>query len=85
MVSPDKPASCFTLYPNPAADEVTIGSNAETGNVSIRIFKSNGRCVYNDEYNDTNFRVETSAFLPGLYFVMISSASSTEVKKMVVL
>lgn len=85
VISPDKPTSCFTLYPNPAMEEIILTSENLYSTVSVSIYNSSGKCVYNNKFEGKRIQINTSALISGLYFVRINSAKGTEVKKVVVL
>lgn len=85
VLSPDKPDSEFTLYPNPASDDFTLTSNSVTEPFTISIYNSNGLCIYFERYTTSTIKVSTEALPSGLYFLRINYAKGAEVKKLVIL
>ena len=85
VLSPDTPASQFTLFPNPATNEVTLTSNTITSEVNVAIYNSSGSCVFDQNHGEKTIKINTSSFTAGLYFIRINTLKGTEVKKLVLL
>jgi hypothetical protein len=85
VISIGKPDSQFSLYPNPATDEITLESNNAISPVNVSIYNSNGLFVYDQVFSDSNFKLKTSSLPTGIYFIKIKTPKNTEVKKLVVL
>lgn len=73
------------LYPNPAANQVTIAWPT-TGEVDIQVFDLNGRLLINkkDEQVVGSYTLDIAKLSAGVHFVRLSSEGSTIVKKLIV-
>jgi len=78
-------ASSFQLVPNPAEDLVTIGFNVR-GDWSVSVSDMAGREVENMTYPESSSaQIETSGFVPGVYFVRVMNASGqVQIQKLVI-
>lgn len=85
VVSPDNPKSEFTLYPNPATDEITLSCNDVTGTAHVRICNISGSCFYDSNHTGNNFRINVSSLTSGFYFVIIYTNKGIEVSRLVIL
>lgn len=83
VLSPEKPASHFTLYPNPVNRNLTLSSDKYNGNVRVTIFNSSGLLVFDENYNGTDINISTEDLNAGMYLVRISTQVTTEVQKLV--
>jgi hypothetical protein len=66
----------FTVFPNPANENVTI-SNIEVGS-TVSLIDVTGKIVSKVVANSTSVNVETSNFTPGVYFVTVSGLNGTQ-------
>jgi hypothetical protein len=59
--------SGFTLYPNPAKDEITVSLEAKTGTTLLTILDLNGREMISRNLTGTITRVDISKLADGIY------------------
>lgn len=74
----------IAIYPNPSNGIFTISGNKVDDAVRISIYNSNGKLIYQsaDEYiNNFDEQIDISGFSKGIYFVKLQSATSMEMKK----
>ncbi|MBL0128846.1 MAG: T9SS type A sorting domain-containing protein [Flavobacteriales bacterium] len=65
----------FTLFPNPATDQVTIQlASITNGSEVVRILDAQGRLVRTERIN-TRAVIDVSAFDAGIYFLQVGGAS----------
>ncbi|WP_282031862.1 T9SS type A sorting domain-containing protein [Winogradskyella eximia] len=76
----------FTIYPNPAKDEVTIqlaNSNFETGKVNL--YNIQGKVILKDIYiQEHASSIDISSLETGLYFVEMTVGNTSTVQKLIV-
>lgn len=70
------------VYPNPAADYITVGSNGELQH--IRIVNTVGQLVYDQPMNNAKAQIDISHLSNGVYFVQIETKYGTTTQKVVV-
>ena len=70
----------FTIYPNPAINQFTIGGLLP--NEVISIFNMHGKLVYQSTNNENKLIVNCSQFNKGMYFV---SCSQSNMKKLLII
>jgi len=79
----------FTVYPNPASSEVTIGfsSDKET-RYSVTVADMTGRIIINENHTsvvgDNQFQMNISSLSKGIYMVILQNSDGTLQKKIVV-
>lgn len=77
MVSLDeaKKETSLSLFPNPATTELNIKLNSNEHNKRVEIINLLGKQVYNKivPTDNANFKINTSNFKPGIYFVSVKS------------
>ncbi|NTW44778.1 MAG: T9SS type A sorting domain-containing protein [Anaerolineaceae bacterium] len=78
--------SCFTLYPNPATDQIMVRSkNSLCYDILVSIFNSQGMKVLMKKFQGKEtISVCTESFPPGVYFVTIQTKNQLEAKKLVI-
>lgn len=62
------------LYPNPAANQITIQCNTSAYDATLMVFNAAGQVVFSSltkEFNQYNLRTEN--WLPGIYYVVLYS------------
>ncbi|NVN93674.1 MAG: T9SS type A sorting domain-containing protein [Bacteroidetes bacterium] len=74
--------SNFSVYPNPVKNELNISSTASLKNV--KIFNALGQEVINENVSGNHYKVNTSSYIKGIYFVQIESEKGKTTKKFVV-
>ena len=74
--------SAFSMYPNPVKNELTI----EVSNLmkTVKVYDLVGQIVFNAEANAKTFKVNTSNFANGAYFVEVETEKGFIRKKFVV-
>lgn len=82
IMAPETPSTDYSIYPNPACEEITISGVFQGRKSSITIYSSNGKCLVNDHVIDASGKVDVSHFLPGLYLITITSGNIVETKKL---
>jgi uncharacterized repeat protein (TIGR03803 family) len=78
--------SNFSVYPNPAHDNLYVQLSSKAGEAAIQIFDMNGRLVSSNIYRlagKKNIAVNTSALQPGNYVVRVQSVDVTTSAKLV--
>ncbi|MEY8847456.1 T9SS type A sorting domain-containing protein [Psychroserpens sp. XS_ASV72] len=75
----------FTLFPNPAKDQVSISWN-KADKVSVKIYNALGKLVYysKEKVLTSALNVDTSQFDSGLYFVSVNNANGVVTKKLII-
>ncbi|HSY76236.1 MAG TPA: HYR domain-containing protein, partial [Bacteroidia bacterium] len=79
----------FTVYPNPASSEVTIGfsSDKET-RYSVTVADMTGRIIINENHTsvvgDNQFQMNISSLSKGIYMVILQNSDGTLQKKIMV-
>jgi hypothetical protein len=78
-----------TLYPNPAANLVTVTYQSQnSGAVRIALEDLSGKTIKTIDYSaskgENNIGLNLADIARGLYFVKIMSEATTEVKKLIV-
>ena len=91
--------SFFSLYPNPASDEVQVNmldnsvsslqtasvyNSTSTAALSVKVIDSYGYVVYSTKKADKQFSIPISKFKNGIYTVSISDGNRTSQKRLVV-
>lgn len=74
--------SNFRVYPNPAKNELNINTTSSMKNV--KIINSLGQTVLNNSVSGTNYKVNTSSFKDGIYFVQIETTNGMITKKFII-
>lgn len=69
------------LYPNPSSSTLSLKGKNRIGKVEI--FDSSGRIKNIIKPNATNFEMDTSSFVNGIYFFKIYSINGVELKKVI--
>jgi hypothetical protein len=78
----------FTIFPNPCKGSVNIvlnGSSSE--NSTLSIYNITGRNVYQQSLSNIfsiNHTINTSDFIPGLYFVKVQQQDNVFIQKLIV-
>ncbi|MCR5445081.1 MAG: fibronectin type III domain-containing protein [Bacteroidales bacterium] len=74
----------LTLFPNPASDKVTVAVAGFEGEVGVEIVDMNGRCVAGYTTKDSELTVNVGDLSQGAYFVRVTGATHTAVRKLIV-
>ena len=70
------------IFPNPAAENITIVSSSEIWKISI--FTSFGQSVYKNYFDDKNIQINTRNFESGIYFVKIETVNGLKTHKLII-
>lgn len=62
----------YKVFPNPAQDVVNINCKNSNNN-QVLIYNITGQVVYNNMFNTSQFKINTSDFKEGIYFIKISN------------
>jgi len=83
LTTPELTASAFSVYPNPAKDELNLKANFEFE--AYKIFDSTGKLIDEDVLTTSasSHVIDLGKLSQGLYFVEIQSGSSREIKRFV--
>jgi len=73
----------FTVYPNPANDQITIELSKLERDPHLTIFNVNGRKVIERKIVENETQIGISALQRGVYFVRLQNEKTIEVGKMV--
>ncbi|MBL0330958.1 MAG: T9SS type A sorting domain-containing protein [Bacteroidetes bacterium] len=74
----------IAIYPNPAADNITINFTSTSKNVSIKIYDARGRLVKsiaNVKSGETNFNI--SELESGLYLINVNDGNTSTTKRFI--
>ncbi len=75
----------FVLYPNPAADRVTVQfDNDWTGRKQLRLSDVTGRVIRQVTVADKQYQWYVGDLPPGVYFVQVSAGDRRQMRKLVV-
>jgi len=74
----------FSIWPNPASDNVTISLAGMENDYAVNVFDSQGRLVVNKILTSQDTVLDTSGLSTGIYMVSISDGERTEVKKLII-
>ena len=75
----------FSIFPNPATDEVSLVGNFNNEAVSVRIFNAMGKLMLFQtfENNNNSLKLSTTTLSSGVYFVRVSTTKGILVKKLI--
>ena len=74
----------LTLFPNPASDKVNVTVGGFEGEVEVEIVDMNGRRVAGYTTKDSELTINVSDLAQGAYFVRVTGATHTAVRKLIV-
>jgi len=76
----------FSVYPNPATNQVSIQLNHSVEIESIQIFSISGKLVktYSVQASGKNQNLSVSQLVAGIYFLQVKSGESISVQKLVI-
>lgn len=83
--STDVDTTIFTVFPNPAKNQININSNVNGGIATVALFDINGRQVMSTKVDLTNTGiVNISSLSSGVYVVKINTDSASHTQKLVI-
>lgn len=77
------PAFSFGIFPNPAADHLTVELPAEPSKTEITIFNMLGALEYSSTLTKQRTDLDISAMAKGIYFIQITSGKGIARKKFI--
>jgi uncharacterized repeat protein (TIGR01451 family) len=77
-------ASTFVMYPNPAADSVTLRLGESSGKAKVEVADVLGKVVLSTETTRKMTTINTSFLSAGMYFVTVTSGEATSNQKLVI-
>ncbi|MHC1773962.1 MAG: YCF48-related protein [Lentimicrobium sp.] len=84
VISAEKPASSYTLSPNPADSDLLIHCNSNnTQTTYFALYTMNGKCLLTDSFTGQTVKLSLSEYPSGIYFVRIGTNKGVEVRKVV--
>ncbi len=76
--------STFSIYPNPADEQITVKiSNALPGTI-INLYDNTGRLLRTQEINTQTTEIPVSGLTPGMYYVGIKNGAETKFRKVAI-
>lgn len=79
----------FTLYPNPAANELYIKAAVENASITVSLFDINGHAVRTAEFghlqSTQSVKMNVADLANGVYYVQIKDASRSTTQKLVLM
>ncbi|HKR05533.1 MAG TPA: T9SS type A sorting domain-containing protein, partial [Bacteroidia bacterium] len=77
-----QPAS-FSIFPNPAADDITIELPANSSKAEIKIYNMPGQLIYSSRLTKQKTTIDISAFRKGAYIIQIATADAISRQKLI--
>jgi Concanavalin A-like lectin/glucanases superfamily/Peptide-N-glycosidase F, C terminal/Secretion system C-terminal sorting domain len=77
----------FSVFPNPASEQITVHADGVDGVQQLRIMDMNGRVIHDGTWNtstSTQRTIDIGEAAPGLYVVTLSSSKGTLQQRVVV-
>ncbi len=72
-IPPEENNNGIALFPNPAKDELNIVTPKYSGEAVVKISDAIGAVVYSAPVKNSTFKIQTSGFGKGIYFVQVIS------------
>lgn len=73
----------FSMYPNPASGNITFGFPAETGMVNLAIISTEGKTVYQNNFQTSTATIDLSTLARATYFVRVTIDGKTNTSKLI--
>lgn len=77
--------AAFALFPNPANESVTLAVSGFDGAVEVQMIDLNGRVLDQWHTADERLDISLARYATGPYFVRVTSATQTVVRKLIIL
>jgi len=71
-----------TIYPNPATDIVNVKSGMPIN--SVTVYNYAGQLIVNEDVNAMIYHLNTSQYLPGIYFFRIETGEGSISKRIII-
>jgi hypothetical protein len=78
-----RPDASFRIYPNPVPGILHVDLKAISGEKILKIYSSDGRCVYNEKASGSNVTIDASSLSRGIYMLRIENNSSIITRKFI--
>jgi hypothetical protein len=76
--------SVFSLYPNPASNNINIDFENEEETVNLQVVNIHGQTIFSKEYHNTdNIRVDIEGFSSGIYIANIITPNGQKAVKFI--
>jgi len=72
----------LNIYPNPASDLINISSEFEIK--TVKVFNYSGQVIIFEQVENTQYRINTSQYKPGIYFFRIETSGGTISKRIII-
>ena len=72
----------YAIYPNPVKNELNINSVSELR--SIKVINAVGQVIFDAKVTSNNYKINTTSYKNGIYFVQIESEKGMNIKKFIV-
>ena len=82
LIETEEPHKFFSVYPNPTLNHLTIENKTEE-NYNLLLFDIQGILIYQESLNKTK-NIDVSQYESGTYFVKITNANRSFVKKLTI-
>lgn len=83
--TPTEAEAAFALYPNPATDRVTVGTEGLEGSATLQVMRVDGSVAMSRTVAcGGNTEIDLGGLTPGTYFVRLTDGTHTTVRKLVV-
>ena len=73
----------LNVYPNPAANYITVESNSIAEDQTISVYNIQGQLITQQKILQAKTNIDISAFEKGIYVVKVNNAKGLEVRKFV--
>ena len=75
----------YTIFPNPCTTAFKISRSEPIDQVNIKIFHSDGKLIYNNLKYHFEDEILVTNIENGVYFIIIETENTKEVKKLIVI
>ncbi len=83
--SATKPADEFSIYPNPASQNVHISATSDNiSEVNVKIYDIQGKPLIQAKFRGAESNVNVSKLSNGLYFILLQTGAKREIKRLVI-
>jgi hypothetical protein len=81
----DKDQIGANIYPNPAKNviQIELADKWALGSTKIQVYEVNGNRIYKGTIKGNNYRINTEAWPPGMYYVEMMKGSQKVIQKVI--
>lgn len=86
VITLEKPVAAYTLFPNPAMNEITLLMNHDITAfqpAKVTLYSAGGAIISSNVFSTPEIRLDISTLSPGIYILQINTAGKVETKKIV--